>query len=81
MIKNKDELYNLIATALDLDINNLSDDTSTDNTQEWDSLGHLSILTALDKSTKGKSGSIKELSSVNSVKKIVEILQDHDLLN
>ena len=80
MIENKDELFKLISIALDVDRNKISDETSTDNTEEWDSLGHLSILTALDKSTEGKSGVIKELSSVDSVKKLIEILQKHNLI-
>ena len=34
-------------------------------------LGHLSIITALDKATKGKTSKIKALADADSVKKLL----------
>jgi acyl carrier protein len=39
------------------------------NTEQWDSLGHLSILSALQKVTKGKSSKI-DLTEVQSIKQL-----------
>ncbi len=41
---------------------------------EWDSLGHLVVLTALDKEFKGKIAEIKDIAAADSVKKILTIL-------
>ena len=38
-----------------------------------DSLGHLSVLTALDDATGGKASSLSDLSEATSVTKIVNI--------
>ena len=46
---------------------------TTQNTEEWNSLGQLSILSALDKETKGASSQI-DLSEADSVKKIISKL-------
>ena len=48
--------------------------------EEWDSLGHLEILTKIDKETKGKAGKIKNLSSSQSLKEIFEILKKNKLI-
>jgi acyl carrier protein len=45
------------------------------NTEEWDSLGHLSILSALEKATKGKSSKI-DLTEVQSVKQLLSKLRN-----
>ena len=43
-------------------------------------LGHLSIITALDKATKGKTSKIKALADADSVKKIIDILAKNKIL-
>ena len=43
--------------------------TDSKNTEEWDSLGQLSILSAIDKATKGKSSKI-DLTEVQSIKQL-----------
>lgn len=73
-------LFKSIKSALMLD-EDVTLETSVDNTEEWDSLGHLSILSALDKNLKGKSSNIRELGEVKSVKEITEILKSHNLLD
>ena len=45
------------------------------NTAEWDSLGHLSILSALDKLTKGKSSKI-DLTQADSITKLIKKLKN-----
>ena len=46
----------------------------TSNTEEWDSLGHLSIMAAFGKETKGASSKI-DLTEVDSVKKLISKLK------
>ena len=50
---SKNNLILLIKEAIDAD-DEITLDSSMENVPEWDSLGHLSVLTALDDSTEGK---------------------------
>ena len=77
MIKN--ELFLLIKDALDAE-GEVDMDSSADSIPEWDSLGHLSVLTALDNATDGKAASISDLADATSVTAIVEILEVNGLL-
>lgn len=47
----------------------------------WDSLGQLSILSALDRFTDDKTANIEELATARSVKEIRAILQKAGLFN
>ena len=49
--------------------------TSSKNSESWDSLNHLKILEKLDKISKGKAGLIAELATADSIKKIIFILK------
>ena len=48
--------------------------STSSNTEEWDSLGHLSIMAAFGKETKGASSKI-DLTEVDSVKKFISKLK------
>lgn len=74
-----DALLDLIKTSLDAE-DEITQDSSQDNIPEWDSLGHLSILSALDEATNGKAASITELAEATSVSSILEILKSESLL-
>lgn len=75
----KDDIFKLIKKSL-MYKGKIDEKSSQDNIESWDSLGHLSIITALDKATKGKSSKIKVLADANSVKKILEILKKNKIL-
>ena len=75
-----EEVLAIIATALNIDVNNLTVDSSADNIEEWDSLGHLGILVALDKAFDGKLASINEMATADSVNKIIKILKDNSFI-
>ena len=75
---NKDKLLNVIAEALDVDAVTLVSDQS--NTQEWDSLGHLSILAALDDKLKGQVSKLSNLGKLTSVKEIYNELAKANLV-
>ena len=60
------KIISIVSKALKTKINAKN---TTNNTQQWDSLGHLSILSALQKVTKGKSSKI-DLTEVQSIKQL-----------
>ena len=75
----KEDLCLLIKNALDAD-DEIDMNSSSDNIPEWDSLGHLSVLTALDDATGGKASSLSDLSEATSVTKIVNILESNEII-
>ena len=73
----EDKIIALITDALmGEDVNGGS---TVDNLPGWDSLGHLSILSALDEASGGKINEISEFNDVKSVKEIVELCEKHNL--
>ena len=80
MNDNKIFLKKIIAKSLKVDLSKINDNSSSKNLDEWDSLGHLTILMSLDKKFKGKLNSISELSTCDSFKKIYKTLIKHNIL-
>jgi acyl carrier protein len=76
----KDELISMITNALDAD-DVITLDSTMDDISEWDSLGHLSILTSLDEATDGKASSLSELGDSSSVNEIISILEKENLID
>ena len=75
----KEDLCLLIKNALDAD-DEIDMNSSSDNIPEWDSLGHLSILTALDQAVDGRASSLSELSDATSVTEIINILESQEII-
>ena len=75
--KLKVKIVNIVSAALMEE--DISESSTTDNTASWDSLGHLSILSALDEATKGKISEIEAFSNVKSVNEIISLLQTHNI--
>lgn len=73
------KFLNIISTALKIKSNKISFKMKLGDIEEWDSIGHLSILSAIDKATKGKSANIKGLGNQNSVRKIWQVLVKNKL--
>ena len=76
----KNEILEIISKALEVDNKKIDFDSSVENVDEWDSLGHLSILVSLDKKFNGNLAGIKEMASVDSVKSIFKILENNNLI-
>lgn len=76
---NKDDLLILIKDALEVEHIDLS--SSMDTIDEWDSLGHLSILSAIDEKLEGKASDVSDLASATSVEKIINILEKNSLMS
>ena len=76
---SENDLFKLIQTSLKSKAKiNLK--SNAVNSQGWDSLGQLSILTALDKKLKGKTSKLGTLAVADSVGKILKILKSNKLL-
>ena len=82
MIKaSEQEVLEIIRKALNLQEGALTLESSINNIEEWDSLGHLGILSALDKFFSGKIAPIKEIGAADSVSKVLQLLEKHSLID
>jgi len=70
-------LIEVISNALEN--RNINIDSSVHNTKEWDSLGQLSILTALDAASDGRINNIAEIHNAKSVREILSCLTTHEV--
>ena len=77
---NEKDILKVIHDALNLKKKNITINTTINDVEKWDSLGHLGILAALDKFFDGKIASIKEMATADSVKKIIKILRNNSLM-
>ena len=73
---NKDRLKNLIKKSLN--IKKIDNKISSKNTPAWDSLDQLSIISLLDKTTKGKTSKLN-LSDADSFEKLFKILEKNKI--
>ena len=69
----------IIEEALELEAGIIKEDSDSEGIENWDSLGQLSILVALDKKFEGKISSISEIAEANSVQKIFSILKENSI--
>jgi len=74
----KEQVIALIKEALEAEA--ITESSSADNVPEWDSLGHLNILSMLDTATNGGIADLTDLAKANSVNKILAILASRSLL-
>lgn len=70
----------VMETALELKPGLLKEGTRAEEVDNWDSVGQLSILVALDKLFDGKIASITDIAEADSMPKILNILKQHSLL-
>jgi acyl carrier protein len=78
MIDEK-KLKKLIAKILKIKLEKITLNSGMNNIEQWDSLAHLSILSELDKQSKGRAGKIRGLSNSTSVKEILKLLKSNKL--
>jgi acyl carrier protein len=77
---NEEKVLKAIQFALDMQEGSITLESSSENTEGWDSLGQLSILQQLDKLFEGKIAAIEEMASADSVVIIKKLLQKHSLI-
>lgn len=80
-MKTKDVVISTIEIALELQKGSLNIDTRMGSIEQWDSLGHLSILSSLDILFDGLIGPISNISEAQSVEDILNILIENKLIN
>jgi acyl carrier protein len=78
---SEQDVLKFIEEALELEDGSISPESSMANLDDWDSLGHLSILAQLDKALEGKAAGIQALAAADSAQQIIQILKDHDLVS
>ena len=60
-----EKLDEIFIDVLDLDECNLTDDTSADDIEEWDSLSHIQLIVAIEKAFKIKFTSLEIMKWTN----------------
>ena len=71
------KILNVIAKALGIDVSKISLETTSNDLEEWDSLGHLSLLMELDNNFDTVSEKAPQLASASTVKEIVDAVIEH----
>jgi len=74
------DICNVIANALNLKAGSVKISDGTETIKEWDSLGFLSILTALEKTFGSKVAAIDDLANVKSVREIIDIFKKEEII-
>lgn len=74
------EVIVVVEKALEMKPGQLKENTCAEEIENWDSLGQLNILVALDKLFDGKIASINEMAEADSMTKILNILKQKSLL-
>ena len=77
---NKETVVKTIARALELNNDKIVYTSHMDEIDEWDSLGHLSIVMQLDEEFQGKASGLKSLAEAKSVSEICDILLEAKLI-
>ena len=77
----KKQVISCISKALEVPNTKIKDNSTDEDFEKWDSLGHLEILLSLDKILKGKAIEIEDLAQAYSVKKILTVLRKNKLLS
>jgi acyl carrier protein len=70
-------IFNVIAKALEVDATQINLKTTSNDLEEWDSLGHLSLLMELDKAFNDVSEKAPQLASASTVKEIVDAVTEY----
>ena len=77
---SEQDVLSAIESALELDSRSIDMEAVSEDVEGWDSIGHLSILAALDSLFEGRVTEIEEIATADSVPKILVALRQHSLL-
>jgi acyl carrier protein len=66
----------VVAAALEIEAERIGDDLTPKDIETWDSLGHLTLVTAIEKAFSIKL-SMKEVQSIDSLGKLRALVQEH----
>ena len=76
----EDQVLEAITQVLELKNGELQKTSALGDFDSWDSLGHLDILSTLDRLFNGQLGSVNEMASADSVDKIIDALRANSLI-
>ena len=71
----EEKVCKIIAKALDVEVSEVTTNTTSMDIEDWDSLGHLTILSELESEFGEEVQNNEQLASAVSVKEIIEILK------
>lgn len=74
------DVITVIEKALELKSGSLEESMCAEDVENWDSLGQLNILVALDELFDGKIADIADMAEADSILKILNVLRQHSLL-
>ena len=74
---NESMLLAGIAESLEVDLELISIDTVSSDLEEWDSLGHISIMSFLDKTYGEITERVPDFASATSVREVLELLKSN----
>ena len=69
----KDKLRDILAEAIELELDELTDESSPDNTPEWDSFAHMNMVAEVEKAYNIKL-TLEEVIEMQSLSKIAEVV-------
>ncbi|MDC3240692.1 acyl carrier protein [Gammaproteobacteria bacterium] len=75
-MENKEKLYHLISHVLGIDVTEINEETSPENTQSWDSFNALVMVTELEECF-NVTFTMDEIESVRNVRDIIEVLSSY----
>jgi acyl carrier protein len=75
-----EQILSIIQEGLQVEDGRVNLESAMSNVFEWDSLGHLGILAALDTHFDGKIGDIREMATANSVADIIRLLRENSII-
>ena len=78
---NEKKFFRIVEEALEIKKNSINIESSTENVENWDSLGQLKILMSLDNLTEGRSAKINELASIDNIKDYIIILKKYKIVS
>ena len=71
-----EQLKEIFATALDLEIDEIKNDCSQDSLEDWDSLGHLNLISEIEKTFKIKV-TMDEVIEMTTYEKVKKVISNH----
>ena len=74
------DIIDIISKVLKLTPANVVKTDNYNKMKNWDSLAQLDIISAIDTKLNGKIGKVKNISEIQSVKKIISLLRKKSLI-
>ena len=76
---NSNKLLKIISRSIKVSADEISLKSKLSQIEEWDSLGHITVMFAIDKATKGKASKISSLNNAKTINDIYSLLKKNNL--